>query len=669
MTRNYLFLAVLVLGLLGSSLAGFSQDDDFSLLLKGGKIVSPPGLFATGKGDMKLDLADFLDNLGDFFKKHPGLIVEIGGHADDSGSDTINQQLSLARAQGVKDYLVEKKGIRSGRLLTKGYAHRFPIADNSTLPGKTKNRRVEIIVVQDLDPAGRLTYILRQVLTRPGESTEFIPATLNQGLFHLDRLLTREKSNANVTFQDLSRIDLGPQSLMVMYSLFERATPIPNKQNVQLLTGGLRTKLNQLKGGLQVETPACLINSDSVEIIVGIDAKKMSSLSVFDGKSEVKAQGKSVEVPEGYGTVVETGAPPEPPEPLPPAPQLIGPLAAEFNSPAESGTLPVQFQWRSVEGAYHLQVATDTGFEKIIEDQVIQGQDANLQFPIGHYHWRVAAISRKGIEGFPAQSSFNIGVLAPELPISVDQVPGTIPETLSGSISIHGKTVAGAQLSIWRKTGTNEQFSIKGEACPVDNNGAFSTSAHLRRGLNHITIKGTHPQFRPNSLHLMAFRPYWYESMFNIGFRFAPGFFNDHFRNIFSVQLGKTLSITPRLAAEFSLGIGNLHWKISPKNYHGDFLTLPLTAELHLALSRGGIIPYLGGGLTAYLAVPERSNGTRGDLEYFLSPAFGLGLSFFNLRTPIRLELKYSPLLEKEPFFTDIVHRISLIFKLGLGGI
>jgi len=656
MTRNYLLLTVLILGIIGTSLAGFSQDDDFSLLLKGGKIVSPPGLFAPGKGDMKEELADFLDSLGDFLKRHPGLIVEIGGHADDSGSDDINRKLSLARALGVKDFLVEKKLIRPDRLLTRGYAHRFPISDNRTLPGKTKNRRVEIIVVQDTDPSGRLTYILRQVLTRPGESSEFIPATLNQGLFYLDRVLTREKSNANITFQDLSRIDLGPQSLMVMYSLFERMSPIPNKQNVKLLTGGLRTKLNQLKGGLQVETPACLINSDSVEIIIGIDDKKMSSLSVFDGKSEVKAQGKSVEVPEGYGTVVETGAPPAPPEPLPPAPQLIAPLAAKFHSPDKSGTLPVPFQWQPVEEAYHLQVATDAGFEKIVEDQVIRGPGANLQLPIGNYHWRLAAISQKGIEGFPAQSAFNIDALAPELPISVDQVPEIIPETLSGSISIHGKTVAGAQVS------------IRGQACPVDNNGAFSASTHLERGLNHIIIKGTHAQFRPNTFRLIAYRPFWYESLFNIGFRFAPGFFNDHFRNIFSVQLGKTIGITPRLAAEFSLGISNLHWKISPKNYHGDFLALPLTAELHLALARGGIIPYLSGGLTAYLAVPERSNGDQGDLEYFLSPAFGLGLSFFNLRTPVRLEIKYSPLLEKEPFFTDIVHRISFIFKLGLGG-
>ena len=74
-----------------------------------------------------------------------GLKLGVYGHTDNAGSDGINQPLSEQRANAVKDYLL-KKGIGENRVEAKGFGSSKPIADNNTLSGKSRNRRVEIVL-------------------------------------------------------------------------------------------------------------------------------------------------------------------------------------------------------------------------------------------------------------------------------------------------------------------------------------------------------------------------------------------------------------------------------------------------------------------------------------------------------------------------------------------
>jgi outer membrane protein OmpA-like peptidoglycan-associated protein len=76
-----------------------------------------------------------------------GLKLGIYGHTDNSGSDDVNVPLSEKRANAVRDYLVGK-GLTAGRIETKGYGSGKPVADNSTALGRSRNRRVEIVLGQ-----------------------------------------------------------------------------------------------------------------------------------------------------------------------------------------------------------------------------------------------------------------------------------------------------------------------------------------------------------------------------------------------------------------------------------------------------------------------------------------------------------------------------------------
>ena len=80
--------------------------------------------------------------------------MEIGGHTDARPIKTKeynnNMELSQARAESVKKYLVEKFNISPDRLVAKGYGATKPIADNKTEEGMAKNRRTEFKILRGI---------------------------------------------------------------------------------------------------------------------------------------------------------------------------------------------------------------------------------------------------------------------------------------------------------------------------------------------------------------------------------------------------------------------------------------------------------------------------------------------------------------------------------------
>ena len=88
-----------------------------------------------------------LDRLYKFLNDNPAINIEVSGHTDNVGSDEYNQNLSLARANTVKDYLTGK-GINAGRITSKGYGKSNPVATNDTDEGRQLNRRVEFKILK-----------------------------------------------------------------------------------------------------------------------------------------------------------------------------------------------------------------------------------------------------------------------------------------------------------------------------------------------------------------------------------------------------------------------------------------------------------------------------------------------------------------------------------------
>jgi outer membrane protein OmpA-like peptidoglycan-associated protein len=103
--------------------------------------------FDVGRADIKPNFQPILDRFAQTLNEHPGTTVRIVGHTDSTGSDAINDPLSVNRASATRSYLVAR-GVSAQRIAIDGRGAREPIADNATEAGRAANRRVDIFVAQ-----------------------------------------------------------------------------------------------------------------------------------------------------------------------------------------------------------------------------------------------------------------------------------------------------------------------------------------------------------------------------------------------------------------------------------------------------------------------------------------------------------------------------------------
>lgn len=103
--------------------------------------------FDTGRADIKSNLRPILDQFASGLGAQPNTEVRIIGHTDNTGSDAINDPLSMQRAASARDYLAAR-GVDAQRVMINGRGEREPIADNTTDAGRAKNRRVEIYLAE-----------------------------------------------------------------------------------------------------------------------------------------------------------------------------------------------------------------------------------------------------------------------------------------------------------------------------------------------------------------------------------------------------------------------------------------------------------------------------------------------------------------------------------------
>jgi len=86
-----------------------------------------------------------LASIAEVLRRHPDWRLSVEGHTDAQGEDRYNLELSKRRAAATKDGLVHRYGIVADRLTTTGYGESRPVADNASLEGRARNRRVELV--------------------------------------------------------------------------------------------------------------------------------------------------------------------------------------------------------------------------------------------------------------------------------------------------------------------------------------------------------------------------------------------------------------------------------------------------------------------------------------------------------------------------------------------
>jgi len=120
---------------------------ELSPITKGATAVMSNIYFAPNSSSLTIDALQGLNQLVEFLKENPGVRIRVSGHTDIGSTQEFNMQLSTARAKAVRDYLVQM-GIDPKRIEWRGYGNTKPIADNNTVEGRKKNRRIEIEIIE-----------------------------------------------------------------------------------------------------------------------------------------------------------------------------------------------------------------------------------------------------------------------------------------------------------------------------------------------------------------------------------------------------------------------------------------------------------------------------------------------------------------------------------------
>ncbi len=120
-------------------------SDDLFEMEKGKKIVLHGITFQSNKSEILPVSKTILEKVRESLVVNADVKILIIGFTDSQGNDQYNQNLSLQRAQAVKEWLV-KNNIKANRIKVEGRGETEPVATNDTSEGRSKNRRIEFLV-------------------------------------------------------------------------------------------------------------------------------------------------------------------------------------------------------------------------------------------------------------------------------------------------------------------------------------------------------------------------------------------------------------------------------------------------------------------------------------------------------------------------------------------
>jgi OOP family OmpA-OmpF porin len=99
--------------------------------------------FVTNSAELRPESMAGLDNVASSLVSNPDVKVAVEGYTDNVGKAAANIKLSAARAETVRQYIINK-GVAADRITAKGFGPARPVASNKTEDGRSKNRRVEL---------------------------------------------------------------------------------------------------------------------------------------------------------------------------------------------------------------------------------------------------------------------------------------------------------------------------------------------------------------------------------------------------------------------------------------------------------------------------------------------------------------------------------------------
>ncbi len=105
--------------------------------------------FDSGSAVIRPDHFTLLTKVQQAMRVYEGSAFTVEGHTDSFGGDELNYDLSQRRAEAVRAYLIANTGLADYRISAVGFGETRPIANNETVEGRTRNRRIDLVILRN----------------------------------------------------------------------------------------------------------------------------------------------------------------------------------------------------------------------------------------------------------------------------------------------------------------------------------------------------------------------------------------------------------------------------------------------------------------------------------------------------------------------------------------
>lgn len=318
---------------------------------------------------------------------------------------------------------------------------------------------------------------------------------LNDILIEFERVRTLSSSTTQITFRDLSRLRLNPNSNATIQRM--RSDPLTGGEvtKVSLANGDFYALLNQLsdKTTFEIEVPGIETTTNSADFWIKNDHSGARFVNYDAPGLEIEQNGQKILLGENEGVVI-SGQGAQRAAVLQ-SPRLVAPTMGEilYSKGAD-------LSWDTFEGAegYWLEIASDAGFNQmhVSEWGIRETAFVAAELAPARYHWRVAALDKLGLPGewsTPQVFILRVDTTPPFLTL-LSPATGTI-ET-KPTVEVLGATELDAQLML------NDQ------SVEVGTDGSFLVSVALVPGENTVSVMATDPAGNQSTRsHLVVYRP------------------------------------------------------------------------------------------------------------------------------------------------------------------
>jgi len=326
-----------------------------------------------------------------------------------------------------------------------------------------------------------VTDVQGNVEGRRPDASRWTGRALDDALVQFERLRTLSGSTTQVTFRDLSRLRLNPNSNATIQRM--RSDPLTGGEvtKIELVSGDFYALLNQLGEGtsFEIDVAGLETTTDSADFWIKTDESGARFANYDEAALVVGSGAQTVSLGEGEGAVVDAAGDAQVTEVLD-RPVLLTPLD---RSPVYGRTAALTWAPKAAAAGYWLEVAADAGFNDMRLSEwgiLVTGFEVAGIGP-GPYHWRVSALDAFGLPG-----SWSLAQ-------GFDLISDTTPPYLALAEPAEGALIDTPDVVVLGETEPGVSLTVQGLVAPLSVAGAFRADLVVEPGQTAIALMATDP--------------------------------------------------------------------------------------------------------------------------------------------------------------------------------